>query len=153
MDQSQFLFECMNNLTGVYNCETGISPWKFQYQNSILDKSDYFLNTQISGLNTFCANFFKNKIIISQYESTLNSQTATLNKKIETELSNFNSSMHYIYSAFCPLESGENPYIVSLASDNILRITPSQKYKEQSSLPQQTNSGNNILAQMAGMYS
>lgn len=143
----------MNNLTGVYNCETGISPWKFQYQNSVLDKTDYFLNTQIANSTSFCANFYKKKIIFSQFESCINSQTATLKPKIETTLNNFDNSKHYVHAAFSEINSGPNPSIITLASDNILRISPSKAYKEEAKQIQQTTSGNNILSQMQGMYS
>ena len=103
-----------------------------------------------SNSGSYCANFYKNKIVFSQFESSVNSQTATLKSTIEANLNNFDSSKHYIHGAFCQINNGPNPHIISLASDNVLRISTSTAYKQES---KQTTSGNNILSEMQGMYS
>jgi hypothetical protein len=153
LNNSDFLFECTNNLSGVYSCDTGIINWKYQYQNSILDKSDYFLSTQIVNNSIFCANFKNNQIIYSLFNPASPPNLTSLNPKLSTDLVNFDNSQHYIRDVFCTNPNSAESKIISLGSDSSLRISSSQSLNQQSSSSNSGTSNNDILAQMAGMYS
>jgi hypothetical protein len=151
INNSEFLFECINNLTGVYNCDTGMTPWKLQYQNSILDKSDYFLNTQLSATSLYCANFNSNNIIFSEFSPNLTLNNAQLIPVARATLQNFDSTSHYIRSAFGVNLKNPKSKIISLGSDDILRINNST-LNTQNAENKNSIDTNDILGQMQGMY-
>ena len=152
LDNASFLFQCMNNLCGVYNSETGMTAWKYQYQNSINDKSDYFLNTQIFDNSPLCMNFRNNKIMISEFNNISSSNTSLI-PKVSTELVNFDSSNYFVRDAFCTNPESLNSHIISLRSDNILQISPSVSTQANPLSQTPQSKQDNILSQMTEMYS
>jgi hypothetical protein len=146
LDNSSFLFECMNNLCGVYNSDTGITTWKYQYQNSIHDKSDYFINTQIAKDSLLCANFKNDRVVMSQFHTT--PSCTDLVPKIHCGLGHLDSKEHFIREVVCVNPWSPQPNIIFLGSDNTLQCIPGVVSQTPSS-----TSPNNILTQMADMYS
>ena len=129
-----------------------MTPWKLQYQNSVVDKSDYFINNQITAASFLCSNFYKNKLVFSEFQQIPESNSATLIPKIETDLTNFDCSNNFIRSAYSFASSSEISNIFSLGSDNIIRISPARKCASGVTNIKEKSSQINILAQMQDMY-
>lgn len=136
----------MSNLAGVYDCDSGLTRWKFQFQNSILDKSEYFLGTQVQGSRLLCSSFKQGRVVIAEFDCQ--TPSAALVPRAQAELSGFDSSQHYIREAFLAGGDHSESSVVSLGSDNTVRTSRAMPV-EASEKP----SENNILQQMAEMHS
>lgn len=116
-----FLFECISNLTGVYDCGSGLTRWKLQYPNSVQDKSHYFLNAQVSGTALLGTAFELGNVVVSAFEAG-GSPSAVLVPRARSALACFDAAKYYVRAAFFANSDTPQPVVVSLASDNVVRV-------------------------------
>jgi hypothetical protein len=123
MNDDLLVFECMNNSFGEYNTEKGMMQSRHNFQNSINDKSSYFLNyqTNINFPNTsasslLCLSVENNSLV----GSSLNPSNSQLESPIKSQTISNLSENNFIKNAYMVSDS----FFVSLCDQNIFRTSP-----------------------------
>lgn len=138
MNDDLLIFECMNNSFGEYDTEKGVIQSRYNFQNSVNDKSSYFLNYQTninfpnkSASSVLCLSVENNSIV----SSILNPTNSNLECSIKSEtIPNLNEN-NFIKNGFMVSDS----FFVSLCDQNIFRTSP---------VKQQTNDMMDEMEQM-----